>query len=167
MKHGLFSANELRQHFDIDKKTLQNWLDAHQIEPLKVEETATDDRKYYGLKQFWPFLKEFSGESSESGSISTVTKEQLDKEIAFEKPRKDKRENDLAEGLLAPIDEVVQLGAPILEQAGKLLDRLGEQCREIVPSMDEKDVDDINEKVAVPVKNSLASLLEKIQANFG
>ena len=129
-----------------------------------VETTATDPRKYYGLHQFWPYLKEFSSDSAESGSIQTKNKEDLDKEIAFEKARKDKRENDLAEGLLAPIDEVVQLGAPIVEHASKILDRIGEDCRVICPQIDEMEADEINQKVGVPVKNAIARLVETIQS---
>ncbi len=166
MKHDLFSANELTKQFDIDAKTLKKWLAKHEIEPAKIEETATDPRKYYRLKQFWPYLNEFSSHGVVSGGIESKTKEQLDKEIAFEKARKDKRDNDLAEKLLAPIDEIVQIGAPIIEHASKILDRVGDDCRVICPELDEGQVDEINQKVSVPVKNALADVFDRIQFEY-
>ena len=93
-------------------------------------------------------------------------RDQLQRDKLVEEIRRLKMDNDEREGLLAPIDEVLQLGVPIVESAGKILDRIGEDCQAICPALDEKDVDDINQQVGAVVKNKLASVVEKIAGRY-
>lgn len=97
-----------------------------------------------------------------SYSVEGEDKDTLQREKLVEEIRRLKMDNDERAGLSAPIDEIIQLGAPIMQHAAKIIDRIGEDCRVICPKIDEMEADEINQKVGVPVKNALADVIEKI-----
>lgn len=161
---GLFSTTELAKLFSVDRGAVESFVADTGLKPRKTEDHPTGDRKYWHLSQFWPYISEFSGGSSDSelGDIDSKTKDQIKKEIDFEKARKDKRENDIEEGLYAPIQELVQAGAGLMDEAGKILDKIGADAKLICPQIDESEVDELDQKVGVPVKNKLAGLVDKL-----
>lgn len=144
------SAAKLSGYFEVSTRQIQKLTESGVL--MKIA-----NGKYPVAQNIQLWIEYKSSSDVEGEDKDTLQREKLVEEI-----RRLKMDNDERDGLLAPIDEIVQLGAPIIQHAANILDRIGEDCRVICPKIDEVEADEINQKVGVPVKNALAGLIEAI-----
>jgi phage terminase Nu1 subunit (DNA packaging protein) len=139
-----WTITQISENFGYDRREIIRILDEAGVEPVRQE----TNRKYYRLKPVFEACK-FGSERldlSQQKALHTM-----------EMHRAKKRENDLEEGLVAPIDTIRKSLLEVAAQIGPIMDALPGQIKNIAPELTARDMEFIKKKIS-ECKNSISEI---------
>lgn len=139
-----WTVNKASVNFGIDRRELSRIIEEVDVLPLNPESTI----KKYKVKDLFEALK--------YGSQKLELTQEKAKQ-AMESARRMKRENDIAERLVAPIEELEEAISSVSSQAASILDSLVPNIKRRVPELSARDIMFIEKEIA-NCRNSIASM---------
>ncbi len=139
-----WTVNKCGENFGISRREINRMLNERSVEPARVE----------GTKKYYKVMDVFNCLAYDSEKLS-LTQEKAKQ--AFESHRKLKRENDLEEGLLAPIDDLRTATAEVAAQIAPILEGILPQLKNRNPVLTARDCEFIEKEIA-RAKNAIAGI---------
>lgn len=130
-----WTQNKISENFGIDRRELRRIFSDVGLEPVRIE----GRNKYYRVLDVFEALK-YGTEKLDLTQESAKHKQEL--------ARKIKRENDLEEGLLVPVDVAMDALIDIGDEMSKKLDALPMSIRKRCPSMPNREVEFMIKEIA-------------------
>ena len=157
LKNGLWTRQQIADHTGFNRNTLKSEFVKRDIFPTETGGTDTKPIDYYTVKQWGPVV--YGGASKSGEDLSLKEKDDLLKEKAFEEVRRLRRENDIQEGLNAPVAQMTQALALVATEASNIIDSIPPLIQSMSRDINGRTIERI-EKDLIPVKNRFANLGE-------
>lgn len=140
----LWTVSKCSENFGIDRREINKMLNEQEVKPVKTVER----RKYYRVMDVFNCL----AYGSEKLSLT-----QESAKHKMELARKIKRENDVEEGVLAPIEQIRETLSVVAAQIGPILEGLLPQLKNKNPQLTARDCEFIEKEIA-RAKNAIAEI---------
>lgn len=139
-----WTISKISMELGVDRRTLERVILEQGIEPQRIG----DRSKFYRLKPIFEALKYGSDKLDLSQEKALESKERR---------RKLSRENDLAEGLAAPIELLRETIKKVAGQAASILDALPLNIKKRCPLLTSRDIEFIKKEIA-KCRNAIAGM---------
>lgn len=139
-----WTLSKISENFGIDRRELRRIFEEAELKPLRESVRA----KIYKVRDAFEAIH-FGRERidlSQQKALHTM-----------EMHRAKKRENDLEEGLVAPIETIRETLLTVTAQMGPILDALPGQIKNIAPELTARDMEFIKKKIA-ECKNAISEI---------
>jgi phage terminase Nu1 subunit (DNA packaging protein) len=140
----LWTVSKCGMNFGISRREINRILEECEVKPVKAE----------GRKKLYKVHDVFQALAYGSEKLSLTQESAKHK---MELARKAKRENDLEEGLLAPIEDIREALAAVASQICPILESLLPQLKNKIPQLTARDCEFIEKEIA-RCKNSVADI---------
>lgn len=141
------SYNQLSTLTGISYRTIKKRLTEAGLEPLRTKGKA----HLFESKEALPLLYGTDMED-DKGKL-----ERARTALADEQTRRLKRENDVEDREVIPVEKAIEIGQTVTKQASRIFDRLPVDMKRRIPHLKSKDIQAIKEEVA-KAKNMFAEM---------
>lgn len=141
------SITSLSTELGIDRRTIEDLIAEHGINPVRVVERPTGDAKYYLIRHLWQV---------KSNQPEGLKDEKIEQEI-----RRLKRINDDAEALSAPVALMERALTIAAQEVSKELDGLPAALQQVCDDIDGKGVEQMQKSI-IQMKNDLSGMSEQL-----